>query len=207
LSTRLPFGADPQDRSLSVNLPVSQAAGTIGLTFARLAEGTILDVELSALESESRGEVIASPRVFTTNNNEAYIESGEQIPYLQASSAGNTTVTFKKAVLSLKVTPQITPDDRIILDLQINQDTRGEDTVFGPAINTREVGTRVLVENGETIVLGGVYQQRVNREVTKVPLLGDLPGIGALFRSTSDSSAKQELLMFVTPKIVKDTIQ
>ncbi len=206
-SDALIFGANPQDRSLAVNLPVSQAAGTLGLTFARLAEGTILDVELSALESESRGEVIASPRVFTTNNNEAYIESGEQIPYLQASSAGNTTVTFKKAVLSLKVTPQITPDDRIILDLQINQDTRGEDTIFGPAINTREVGTRVLVENGETIVLGGVYQQRVNRQVTKVPLLGDLPGIGALFRSTSDSSAKQELLMFVTPKIVKESIQ
>jgi len=201
------FGANPADRTLSVNLPVSQAAGTIGLTFARLAEGTILDVELSALESESRGEVIASPRVFTTNNNEAYIESGEEIPYLQASSAGNTTVTFKKAVLSLAVTPQITPDDRIILDLIIKQDTRGEDTVFGPAINTREVGTRVLVENGETIVLGGVYQQRVNRDVTKVPLLGDLPGIGALFRSTSVSSAKQELLMFVTPKIVKESIQ
>jgi len=206
-SDALLFGADPTDRSLSVNLPVSEAAGTIGLTFARLAEGTILDVELSALESESRGEVIASPRVFTTNNNEAHIESGEQIPFLTASSAGNTTITFKKAVLSLKVTPQITPDDRIILDLLINQDTRGEDTVFGPAINTREVGTRVLVENGETIVLGGVYQQRINHEVTKVPLLGDLPGIGALFRSTSDSSAKQELLMFVTPKIVKESIQ
>jgi len=188
-------------------LPVSSAAGTIGLTFARLAEGTILDVELSALEVESRGEVIASPRVFTTNNNEAHIESGEQIPFLTASSAGNTTITFKKAVLSLKVTPQITPDDRIILDLLINQDTRGEDTVFGPAINTREVGTRVLVENGETIVLGGVYQQRINHEVTKVPLLGDLPGIGVLFRSTKDSSAKQELLMFVTPKIVKDSIK
>lgn len=206
-SDALLFGANPADRSLSVNLPVSEAAGTIGLTFARLAEGTILDVELSALESESRGEVIASPRVFTTNNNEAHIESGEQIPFLTASSAGNTTITFKKAVLSLKVTPQITPDDRIILDLLINQDTRGEDTVFGPAINTREVGTRVLVENGETIVLGGVYQQRINHEVTKVPLLGDLPGIGALFRSTSDSSAKQELLMFVTPKIVKESIQ
>jgi len=206
-SSDLFFGANTGDRTLAVNLPVSQAAGTIGLTFARLAEGTILDVELSALESESRGEVIASPRVFTTNNNEAYIESGEEIPYLSASSAGNTTVTFKKAVLSLKVTPQITPDDRIILDLIINQDTRGEDTIFGPAINTREVGTRVLVENGETIVLGGVYQQRVNRDVTKVPLLGDLPGIGALFRSTAVSSAKQELLMFVTPKIVKQSIQ
>jgi type IV pilus assembly protein PilQ len=201
------FGGFPQARTLSVNLPVSQPAGSIGLTFARLAEGTILDVELSALEIESRGEVIASPRVFTTNNNEAYIESGEEIPFLTASSAGNTTITFKKAVLSLKVTPQITPDDRIILDLLIKQDTRGEDTVFGPAINTREVGTRVLVDNGETIVLGGVYQQRVNHQVTKVPLLGDLPGIGVLFRSTTDSSAKQELLMFVTPKIVKDTLQ
>ncbi len=206
-SDALLFGANPSDRSLSVNLPVSQAAGSIGLTFARLAEGTILDVELSALEVESRGEVIASPRVFTTNNNEAYIESGEEIPFLTASSAGNTTITFKKAVLSLKVTPQITPDDRIILDLLIKQDSRGEDTVFGPAINTREVGTRVLVDNGETIVLGGVYQQRVNHQVTKVPLLGDLPGIGVLFRSTKDSSSKQELLMFVTPRIVKDTIQ
>jgi len=206
-SSNLFFGNNPGDRTLSVNLPVSQAAGTIGLTFARLAEGTILDVELSALESESRGEVIASPRVFTTNNNEAYIESGEEIPYEEASSAGNTTITFKKAVLSLKVTPQITPDDRIILDLVIKQDSRGEDTPAGPAINTREVGTRVLVENGETIVLGGVYQQRVNRDVTKVPLLGDLPGIGVLFRSTSVSSAKQELLMFVTPKIVKESIR
>ncbi|MGB0494764.1 MAG: type IV pilus secretin PilQ [Kangiellaceae bacterium] len=206
-SDALFFGGNPQNRSLAVNLPLTDAAGTIGLTFARLVEGTILDVELSALESESRGEVIASPRVFTTNNNEAYIQSGEQIPYLQASSAGNTTVSFKDAVLGLKVTPQITPDDRIILDLQINQDTRGEDTLFGPAINTREVGTRVLVDNGETIVLGGVYQQRVNRDVTKVPLLGDLPGIGALFRSTRESSSKQELLMFVTPKIVKDSLK
>jgi len=206
-SSNLLFGADPNDRSLSVNLPVTEAAGSIGFTFARLAEGTILDVELSALESESRGEVIASPRVFTTNNNEAYIESGEEIPFLTASSAGNTTITFKKAVLSLKVTPQITPDDRIILDLQITQDTRGEDTVFGPAINTREVTTTVLVENGETLVLGGVYQQRVNRDVTKVPFLGDLPGIGVLFRSTSESSSKQELLMFVTPKIVKESLK
>ncbi|MFT6732012.1 MAG: type IV pilus assembly protein PilQ [Polaribacter sp.] len=206
-SDSLFFGGNLQNRSLAVNLPITDAAGTIGLTFARLVEGTILDVELSALESESRGEVIASPRVFTTNNNEAYIQSGEQIPYLQASSAGNTTITFKDAVLGLKVTPQITPDDRIILDLQINQDTRGEDTLFGPAINTREVGTRVLVDNGETIVLGGVYQQRVNRDVTKVPLLGDLPGIGALFRSTKESSSKQELLMFVTPKIVKDSLK
>lgn len=200
------FGNSVSDRTFAVNLPVSQAAGTIGMTVARLSEGTILDLELSALESENRGEVIASPRVITANQKEAYIESGEEIPYLTASSAGNTTVTWRKAVLSLKVTPQITPDDRIVLDLVVNQDTRGENVInIGPAINTREVGTQVLVENGETVVLGGVYQQRTNRDTTKVPFLGDLPGIGVLFRSTRDSSAKQELLMFVTPKIVKDT--
>jgi len=195
------------DRDLQVNLPVSDAAGSIGLTVAKLADGTVLDLELSALETENRGEVIASPRVITANQKEAYIESGEEIPYLQASSAGNTNITFKKAVLALKVTPQITPDDRIILDLQVNQDTRGEQTTFGPAINTREVGTQVLVENGETVVLGGVYTQRVNRDVTKVPFFGDLPGVGSLFRSTQDSSAKQELLMFVTPKIIKEAVR
>ena len=201
------FDNDPNDRTFAIDMPVSDAAGSVGLTVARLADGTILDLELSALESENRGEVIASPRVITANQKEAYIESGEEIPYLQASSAGNTNITFKKAVLSLKVTPQITPDDRIILDLTVNQDTRGEQTAFGPAINTREVGTQVLVENGETVVLGGVYQQRTNRDVTKVPFLGDLPGVGVLFRSTKDSSAKQELLMFVTPKIVKESVR
>ena len=201
------FNNDASDRTFAIDMPVNDAAGSVGLTVARLADGTILDLELSALEEENRGEVIASPRVITANQKEAYIESGEEIPYLQASSAGNTNITFKKAVLSLKVTPQITPDDRIILDLTVNQDTRGEQTAFGPAINTREVGTQVLVENGETVVLGGVYQQRTNRDVTKVPFLGDLPGVGVLFRSTKDSSAKQELLMFVTPKIVKESVR
>ena len=201
------FDNDPQARTFAVNLPVTEAAGSIGLTVAKLSEGTILDLELSALESENRGEVVASPRVITANQKEAYIESGEEIPYLEASTAGNTNITFKKAVLSLKVTPQITPDDRIILDLQVNQDTRGEDTAYGPAINTREIGTQVLVENGETVVLGGVYQQRTNHDVTKVPFFGDLPGVGALFRSRTDSSAKQELLMFVTPKIIKESIR
>lgn len=207
-SSNVFFNNAPQDRTFAVDLPVQEAAGSIGMTVARLAEGTILDLELSALESENRGEVIASPRVITANQKEAYIESGEEIPYLTASSAGNTTVTWRKAVLSLKVTPQITPDDRIILDLQVNQDTRGENVLnIGPAINTREVGTQVLVENGETVVLGGVYQQRTNRDVSKVPFLGDLPGIGVLFRSTKETSAKQELLMFVTPKIIKESVR
>ncbi|WP_210330359.1 type IV pilus secretin PilQ [Aliikangiella sp. G2MR2-5] len=201
------FSGSPAARTFAVDMPVVSPAGSVGLTVARLDDGTILDLELSALESENRGEVIASPRVITANQQEAYIESGEEIPYLQASSAGNTNVTFKKAVLSLTVTPQITPDDRIILDLVVKQDSRGEQTTFGPAINTREVGTQVLVENGETVVLGGVYQQRTNHDVSKVPFLGDLPGIGVLFRSTTDSSAKQELLMFVTPKIVKESVR
>jgi type IV pilus assembly protein PilQ len=206
-SSNVYFNNNPANRTFAVNLPVSEAAGSIGLTVARLSEGTILDLELSALESENRGEVIASPRVITANQKEAYIESGEEIPYLSASSAGNTQIEFKKAILGLRVTPQITPDDRIILDLVVKQDTRGEETISGPAINTREVGTQVLVENGETVVLGGVYQQRINHDVTKVPVLGDIPYLGALFRSSKDSSAKQELLMFVTPKIVKESVR
>lgn len=190
----------------NVDLP-AQNAPSIGMTFARLGDGIILDAELSALESENKSEVIASPKVVTANQKEAYIEAGEEIPYLESSSAGATKISFKKAVLSLKVTPQITPDDRIILDLQVNQDTRGEDTPSGPAINTREVGTQVLVENGETVVLGGIYQQRKNKDVVKVPLLGDIPGLGVLFRNTSESEAKSELLIFVTPKIIKEGVR
>ncbi len=197
----------PLSETYNVNMPVTDAAGSIGLTFARLQDGIILDAELSALETENKSEVIASPKVVTANQKEAYIEAGEEIPYLEASSSGATKVSFKKAVLSLRVTPQITPDDRIILDLQVNQDTRGEDTVAGPAINTREVGTQVLVENGETVVLGGIYQQRKNTDVTKVPLLGDIPGLGILFRTTNESEAKQELLIFVTPKIIKEGLR
>lgn len=185
----------------------AENAPSIGMTFARLGEGIILDAELSALESENKSEVIASPKVVTANQKEAYIEAGEEIPYLESSSAGATKISFKKAVLSLKVTPQITPDDRIILDLQVNQDTRGEETPSGPAINTREVGTQVLVENGETVVLGGIYQQRKNKDVVKVPLLGDIPGLGVLFRNTTESEAKSELLIFVTPKIIKEGVR
>lgn len=190
----------------NVDLP-AQNAPSIGMTFARLGDGIILDAELSALESENKSEVIASPKVVTANQKEAYIEAGEEIPYLESTSAGANKISFKKAVLSLKVTPQITPDDRIILDLQVNQDTRGEDTPSGPAINTREVGTQVLVENGETVVLGGIYQQRKNKDVVKVPLLGDIPGLGVLFRNTSESEAKSELLIFVTPKIIKEGVR
>lgn len=196
---------------LNVNLPVSStSAGRIGFQIAELVDGTILDLELSALESENKGEIIASPRITVANQHEAYIEQGTEIPYVQATSSGATSVEFKKAVLSLKVTPHITPDNRIILDLVVTQDTRGETvtTPTGPAvaIDTQEIQTQVLVDNGETVVLGGIFQQTNTDDVSKVPLFGDLPVVGNLFKNTSSVYQKRELLIFVTPKIVTDTL-
>ncbi len=193
---------------LNVNMPVAtDGAGRIGFNLMRLTDGTILDLELSALEAEGRGEVIASPRVLTANQKESFIESGIEIPYEQVSSAGATNITFRKAVLALKVKPQITPDDRVFLDLSVTKDSLGIDTPIGPAINTKEVGTQVLVANGETVVLGGIYEQELTNTVRKIPLLGDLPGIGFLFRNKVATDKKTELLIFVTPKIVKDAMK
>jgi len=193
----------PLNQRLNVNLPVANAAGSIGVNIARLTDGTLLDLELSALQSENLGEVVASPRILTTNQKEAVIKSGEEIPFLQSTSSGAASITFKEAVLSLTVTPQITPDNRIILDLHVTQNTRGQQTVQGPAINTQELDTRVLVSNGDTIVLGGIYQQRTKTDTSKVPLLGDIPGVGWLFKNTKKENSKEELLIFVTPKIVE----
>ncbi|MDT0595530.1 type IV pilus secretin PilQ [Glaciecola petra] len=191
---------------LNVNLPVANAAGRIGFQIASLIDGNILDLELSALESENKGEIIASPRITVANQQEAYIEQGTEIPFVQATSSGATSVEFKKAVLSLKVTPHITPDNRIILNLVVTQDTRGEtvSTSTGPAvaIDTQEISTQVLVENGETIVLGGIFQQISSDDHTKVPLFGDLPVIGKLFSTRGVVEEKRELLIFVTPKII-----
>ncbi|WP_018982512.1 type IV pilus secretin PilQ [Salinimonas chungwhensis] len=195
---------------LNVNLPVSSAAGRIGFQVASLVDGTILDLELSALESENKGEIIASPRITVANQREAYIEQGTEIPYVQATSSGATSVEFKKAVLSLQVTPHITPDNRVILDLVVTQDTRGEtvSTSTGPAvaIDTQEIKTQVLVENGETVVLGGIFQQLSTDDISKVPLFGDLPVVGRLFKKSSQVFQKRELLIFVTPKIVTETL-
>lgn len=198
---------DLSDR-LNVNLPVSDAAGRLGIQVARLMDGTILDLELSALESENKGEIIASPRITVANQHEAYIEQGTEIPYVEASSSGATSVQFKKAVLSLRVTPHITPDNRIILDLVVTQDSRGEtvSTSTGNAvsIDTQEISTQVLVENGETIVLGGIFQQTITDDIAKVPLLGDLPILGNLFKSSQKINDKSELLIFVTPKVLTE---
>jgi type IV pilus assembly protein PilQ len=190
---------------LNVNLPVASPAGALAFQVARLADGTILDLELSAMEQESKGEVIASPRITTANQKEAYIEQGVEIPYQEAASSGATSTQFKKAVLSLTVTPHITPDNKIILDLIVTQDTVSDvSSGTAPAIDTQRIGTQVLVNNGETIVLGGIYQQAIISSVSKVPVLGDIPYFGWLFRNTSQFNEKKELLIFVTPRIVTE---
>jgi type IV pilus assembly protein PilQ len=187
----------------NVNLPVNNPAGSVALALAKLPFGTLLELELSALQAEGRGEIISTPRVITANQKEAVIEQGVEIPYQEAASSGATSVSFKKAVLSLGVTPQITPDDRIIMDLQVTNDTVGEVFAGVPSIDTREVQTQVLVDNGETVVLGGIYEQTKNRQVNRVPFFSNLPVVGNLFKNTIQENDQSELLVFVTPKIVK----
>lgn len=166
----------------------------------------LLDMELAAIETDGRGEIVSQPRVITADGQTATIESGTEIPYQEASSSGATSVSFKSAVLKLEVTPQITPDDRIIMDLVINQDSVGELTSAGPSINTNAVETQVLVDNGETVVLGGIFRSEEVHAISKTPFFGDLPLIGALFRYTNTSSDKSELLVFITPRLVKDSL-
>ena len=179
--------------------------GTISL--GRLTKNFALDLTLAAYESENRTDVIASPRVTTTNQKEALIEQGYEIPSLTSASSGATTIEWKKAVLSLKVTPQITPDDSVFLDLEITQDEIGETvtTVAGQAasIQTRSIETSVLVGNGETLVLGGIFQQTITRNTQKIPLLGDIPVVGWLFKSVNNKNQKREVLIFITPHIVE----
>jgi type IV pilus assembly protein PilQ len=158
------------------------------------------------MQAEDRGEVISSPRVITSNQHEALIQQGVEIPYQEASSSGATSVSFKEAVLELRVTPQITPDNRIIMDLKVSKDNVG--VVFNniPSINTRNVETQVLVDNGETLVLGGIYEQERGKETDRVPFFGDLPGLGWLFKTERNVNKKSEMLIFVTPKIIEDGI-
>lgn len=201
-------------RSLNVSLPVAGAAGSIALAVAKLPFGTILDLELSAAEAEGQTEIVSSPKVITSNQHKAKILQGQEIPYLQSSSSGAATIAFKEAVLKLEVTPQITPDDRVNLDLIVTKDSPDYANAIvipgvgasAPPINKQEVDTNILVDNGETIVLGGVYEQTKSNKVTRVPFFGDLPLVGFLFRSTSKSDDKSELLIFVTPKIVKQDV-
>jgi type IV pilus assembly protein PilQ len=192
----------------NVNVPIADAAGRFSL--AVLESDYLVDLELTALEAEGRGEIVSTPRVITANQKEARIEQGVEIPYQQASSSGATTVSFKKAVLSLTVTPQITPDNNIIMDLVVHKDSVGEVISTGglggtvPSIDTRQVETQVLVADGQTVVLGGIYETERRETVNKVPWLGDIPYVGALFRSTQRVDNKAELLIFVTPRILEE---
>jgi len=193
--------------SLAVNLPVQNPAGSFALALAKLPLGTLLELELSAAQVEGRGEVVSSPRVITADSHTARIEQGVEIPYLELDD-GDATLKFRKAVLSLEVTPQITPDDRVIMDLDVHKDNVGETVSFGaglsaPSIDTREVQSQLLVDNGQTVVLGGIYETTKATQVTRVPFFSDIPVLGNLFKSTRDVDDRTELLIFVTPKILQ----
>jgi type IV pilus assembly protein PilQ len=202
-----PVTAPILNNRYQVNLPVANPAGTIGISL--LHGANLLDLELSAAQNEGRGEVISSPRVITANQKAATIMQGVEIPYQESASSGATTTQFKKAVLSLKVTPLITPDNRVILDLDVNDDSVGQlvQSATGgsvPSIDTREILTQVLVNDGQTVVLGGILETTKTTSTNKVPYLGDIPVLGHLFKTTTDVNNKKELLIFITPKILRE---
>ena len=191
-----------------VNLPAIGQGGFSPSTFAislfSAAANRFLNLELSALEADGKGKLVSSPRIVTADQTKAMIEQGTEFPYQQATSSGATAVAFRRATLKLEVTPQITPEGNIILDLDINKDSRGETTAAGIAINTKHIKTQVLVENGGTVVIGGIFELTETENEAKVPVLGDLPGVGNLFKNRQRSSNKQEMLVFITPKMIAD---
>jgi type IV pilus assembly protein PilQ len=202
-------GDDPSQVSFPDAYVVDLGVSDVGASSLAVGISTfdyLLDLELSAVETDGNAEIVSQPRVITADGQTASIQSGTEIPYQEASSSGATSISFKSAVLRLEVTPQITPDDRIIMDLKINQDSIGEVTAAGPTIDTNALETQVLVENGETIVLGGIFRSEETFATTKTPFFGDIPLIGVLFRRTEHSESKAELLIFITPRLVKDTL-
>jgi len=193
-----------------INLPANTSglggsnAATFALSLFSASANRFLNLELSALEAEGKGKIVSSPRVITADQVKALIEQGEELPYQAATSSGATNIQFRKANLKLEVVPQITPEGNVILDVDVNKDSVGRSTVAGFAIDTKHVKTQVLVENGGTVVIGGIFTQTERDEVNKVPLLGDIPYVGNLFKSRLRSYNKTELLVFITPKIVTD---
>ncbi len=198
-------GTTDIEENLGVDLGVNDPAGSLALSF--INNNIFLSMELSALQNNGHAEIVSQPKVITGDKQQAHIESGTEIPYQEASSSGATSTSFKEAVLKLDVTPQITPDDHIIMDLVVNQDSVGEETSAGiPTIDVTELETQVLVANGQTVVLGGIFQTNKVKSVEKVPFLGDLPYLGRLFRKDVNSEDKRELLIFITPKILADQL-
>ncbi|MGZ5818717.1 MAG: type IV pilus secretin PilQ, partial [Burkholderiaceae bacterium] len=182
----------------------------VALTLFNAAATRFINLELTALESDGKGKILSSPRVVTANQLKALIEQGTEIPYTTASSSGATTITFRKAVLKLEVTPQITPDGNVVLDVDVNKDSVGAPISFGGStaisIDTKHVNTQVLIENGGTVVIGGIYTQNESETETKVPFFGDIPVLGHLFKTTAKVDNKTELLIFLTPKIINDKV-
>ncbi len=194
--------------SMFVNLPAPGVGGAqpgqFSLILMNDAMSKFLNLEITALQADGKGKIISSPRVITADNVEATIEQGTEIPYQQATSSGATSVSFRKATLSLKVTPQITPDENVMMKLHVTKDSVGQNTAAGPAIDTKQVQTEVLVENGGTVGIGGIYEHEENDQTNKVPLLGDIPVIGYLFKQNLKTNNKRELLIFVTPRLVSE---
>lgn len=192
----------------NVSVPIAGATptGSIAFTLLNIGSGNLIGFELQALEADKRGKIVSSPRVITADKQKAVIEQGTEIPYLTSAANGGTTVNFKSAVLSLAVTPQITPDGRVIMDLEVKKDAVGQVFAGIPSIDTKKVLTQILVDDGETAVLGGIYEQTSRVDTEKVPLLGDIPFLGRLFKHDSRVDDKIELLIFITPKIIKDTL-
>ena len=207
-TTRESSGTLDTNNTTFVSLPALGQGGYSPSTFAislfSSAANRFLNLELSALEADGKGKLVSSPRIVTADQTKALIEQGTEFPYQQATSSGATSVAFRKANLKLEVTPQITPEGSIILDLDINKDSRGETTAAGIAINTKHIKTQVLVENGGTVVIGGIFELTESDSETKVPLLGDLPAVGNLFKTKTRNSSKSELLVFITPKMISD---
>ena len=192
----------------NVNLPVTNPAGTLAMTFLNLGNGNLVNLELSAAEAANRGKIISSPRVVAANNQKATIEQGQEIAYTTPASGASTTpaTQFKKAVLSLEVTPQITPDERVIMDVVVKKDALAGYSPGGmPIINTRNVTTKIIANNGDTIVLGGIYEENLVNTTDQVPMLGDVPVLGNLFKRTNKGTIKEELLIFLTPRIIADS--
>ena len=191
-----------------VNLPAQlsggDAVGSFALSIFNAAANRFLTLELSALEADGKGKIVSSPRVITADQTKALIEQGTEYPYSVTAPNGATTIAFKKAVLKLEVTPQITPEGDIILDLDINKDSRGETTLQGVAIDTKHIVTQILVENGGTVVIGGIFEMEETNQETKIPFLGDVPVMGNLFKTRTKESTKREMLVFITPKVISD---
>jgi type IV pilus assembly protein PilQ len=193
-----------------INLPAGDAGGTgnspgtFAISLFNSSLSRMLNLEISALEADGKGKLVSSPRVITADQTKALIEQGEEIPYQQATSSGATSISFRKAVLKLEVTPQITPEGNIILTLDVSKDARGVNTSAGPAINTKHVQTEVLVENGGTVVIGGIFELTETNDESRVPVLGEVPYLGALFRKRERVANKTEMLVFITPKMITD---